>query len=637
MKHCAAFAFLLLLPASAPAQGPELRGVWMTPRSGSGFWSKQEIARAMDSVADNNFNLVYFNAWSRGWPLWRSEVFFQETGYATDPTAGERDILQEAIAEAHRRGIELEAWMEYGFVAWWSGNNLTGYPKGPLLAAHPSWHARDKAGNDAFPSGHVGSFYWMSHNHPEVQAFLIRLHGELAERYDVDGIELDRIRYPQLDCGYDSVSVAIYTAEKGVPPPTIVTDPGWMRWRADRINAFHRAAYDSLKRSNPHVVVSNAPSHYTSGSGYPAYESFLQDWLQWVNTGSVDNVQIQMYVQPNLLAQYIPSALSGVDPARRDRAYAGIAVVTSSYTLTPAENASLVTTVRDAGMQGNSYWYYNDLQEQGYFLPLRSQVYQSPVDVPGRSSHWRELRAILDDTSAVRSEGWTVYTLPPTSPINAWAKTFATSDATAGRQMEYRFTVPASGFYEVYVHIPDGLLNLTSRAPVDLIGSGGTAQTVLVDQTRQTYKLWHKLGDLDLAAGNNVPVVRVRSDSIGAGKFVVADAVMIILNRRLSPDAVAGLEERRGELIPSRSRLLSGYPNPFNPQTVIAYEVATSSPLRIDVFDSLGRHVTCLVEGVLGAGRHEVLWDARGRASGVYILRLQAGQAADAWRAVLLR
>jgi len=165
LKYILTF-FAILFVSTLFAQQAELRGIWMTPRNGSGFWTKAEIARAMDSVANNNFNVVYFNAWSRGWPLWRSDYFYSHTGYYTDPAAGNRDILQEAIAEAHCRGLEIEAWCEYGFVAWWNGNSLPGYPKGPLLALHPDWIAKKRDGREEFESGHVGVFYWMSHNHP---------------------------------------------------------------------------------------------------------------------------------------------------------------------------------------------------------------------------------------------------------------------------------------------------------------------------------------------------------------------------------------------------------------------------------------------------------------------------------------
>ncbi|MBK7047556.1 MAG: hypothetical protein IPH48_13830 [bacterium] len=52
-------------------------------------------------------------------------------------------------------------------------------------------------------------------------------------------------------------------------------------------------------------------------------------------------------------------------------------------------------------------------------------------------------------------------------------------------------------------------------------------------------------------------------------------------------------------------------PNPFNPATRIAFDLAHSGPVRLEVFDVRGRLVRRLVSSALEAGRHEVLWDGR--------------------------
>lgn len=362
---------------------PELRGVWIVPRTGSQVWSQAEIATAIATAADHNFNTIYFNVWSRGWPLWRSETFYKHTGFYTDPAAGERDLLQEAIIEAKKNGMMIEAWLEYGFIAWWSGNTLSNFPKGPLFARHPEWLAKNSKGSDEFPSGHAGTFYWMNHNHPEVHQFLIGLCQEIASQYETNGIELDRIRYPGLDCGYDEYSVAMYKQEHhGQAPPTDTANAQWKRWRADKLVAFQTAAYDAIKFVNPNLVVSNAPSHYSAGDDYPAYDDYLQDWRAWLNLNKLDVAQIQMYVKPSNLKNYIPSALCGVEEYARHKVFIGIAVKTSSFTLTEAETIELIQTVRNCGLKGNSFWYYNDLLNLGYFPIIREKAYPTKVPVP---------------------------------------------------------------------------------------------------------------------------------------------------------------------------------------------------------------------------------------------------------------
>ena len=67
------------------------------------------------------------------------------------------------------------------------------------------------------------------------------------------------------------------------------------------------------------------------------------------------------------------------------------------------------------------------------------------------------------------------------------------------------------------------------------------------------------------------------------------------------------------------------YPDPFNAATTIAYTLAESMTVQLEVFDSRGRLVATLATGLQEAGRHEQLWSPRDVASGVYICRLLAG------------
>ena len=109
MKRLIIIVALFSLSLSAE----ELRGIWLSRNE---LGTKAQIAAIMDSLAANNFNTVLINCWSRGYPLFPSETFFKHTGMYIDPAYEGRDILAEAIAEGHRRGLSVEAWFEYGLV-----------------------------------------------------------------------------------------------------------------------------------------------------------------------------------------------------------------------------------------------------------------------------------------------------------------------------------------------------------------------------------------------------------------------------------------------------------------------------------------------------------------------------------------
>ena len=77
------------------------------------------------------------------------------------------------------------------------------------------------------------------------------------------------------------------------------------------------------------------------------------------------------------------------------------------------------------------------------------------------------------------------------------------------------------------------------------------------------------------------------------------------------------------------SRLIGAAPNPFNPRTAIAFELARPGRVELQILDVAGRRVRSLTSQDFAAGRYEVVWngeddDGRGVATGVYFVRMDA-------------
>ncbi len=94
-------------------------------------------------------------------------------------------------------------------------------------------------------------------------------------------------------------------------------------------------------------------------------------------------------------------------------------------------------------------------------------------------------------------------------------------------------------------------------------------------------------------------------------------------------------------VLPTSFTLGPNYPNPFNPSTIIPYQLATSSAVRLEVFNLLGQHLATLVDEERAAGFHTATWhatDAAGRSvgAGVYIYRLIGGGQTMSRRMVLV-
>lgn len=74
--------------------------------------------------------------------------------------------------------------------------------------------------------------------------------------------------------------------------------------------------------------------------------------------------------------------------------------------------------------------------------------------------------------------------------------------------------------------------------------------------------------------------------------------------------------------------ILGNYPNPFNPSTLIRFQTTGAhggTPVRMLVYDVMGREVAVLVDGVMAPGEHSVVFDATGLTSGVYLVRMTDG------------
>ncbi|MEN8005734.1 MAG: FlgD immunoglobulin-like domain containing protein [Candidatus Krumholzibacteriota bacterium] len=94
---------------------------------------------------------------------------------------------------------------------------------------------------------------------------------------------------------------------------------------------------------------------------------------------------------------------------------------------------------------------------------------------------------------------------------------------------------------------------------------------------------------------------------------------------------------------PLHSALFPNHPNPFNPSTVIRFDLAKDVPVRLTVFDIAGRTVRTLIDGrKMTAGRHEEQWDGRSNAgrpapAGIYLYRFEAGDHTETRRMSLVK
>lgn len=118
------------------------------------------------------------------------------------------------------------------------------------------------------------------------------------------------------------------------------------------------------------------------------------------------------------------------------------------------------------------------------------------------------------------------------------------------------------------------------------------------------------------------PTYRYSQD--GGGLTPWASGQMLFMDVAATRFPEAATQPPPGYQLPFRIALGNNYPNPFNPQTVIPYEIDTQTRVRLTVYDVTGRRVALLVDAEQSAGRHEAVFSGAGLASGVYLVRLSA-------------
>ena len=98
---------------------------------------------------------------------------------------------------------------------------------------------------------------------------------------------------------------------------------------------------------------------------------------------------------------------------------------------------------------------------------------------------------------------------------------------------------------------------------------------------------------------------------------------------------MAGIADGLGA--PTTYALYQNFPNPFNPTTVVSFQLPVTGNVRLVVCDLLGREVAVLVNERKEPGRYEVRFDAGGLSSGVVLYRITAGDFVQTYRMLLLR
>ena len=184
-----------------------------------------------------------------------------------------------------------------------------------------------------------------------------------------------------------------------------------------------------------------------------------------------------------------------------------------------------------------------------------------------------------------------------------------------GQYAAFTTRVVLAGAYDVEQIVPSSV-NATDHALYTIASDGSVIDSVYLNQTVGGGQ-WVKIGQYDFRPNTLVEVRVINAGGYTSGVVIRADAVRLTLNLTTSVQSSD---------FPKRFALEPNYPNPFNPETAVSYQLSAVSFVRLTVYDLLGREVAVLVNETLPAGVYKATWDASRFPSGVYLCRMQAGE-----------
>ena len=89
--------------------------------------------------------------------------------------------------------------------------------------------------------------------------------------------------------------------------------------------------------------------------------------------------------------------------------------------------------------------------------------------------------------------------------------------------------------------------------------------------------------------------------------------------------------------VPTELSLSSAYPNPFNPTTTLSFALPIESEVSLSIYNLQGRLVSTLISGNMNAGYHSVIWNADNHPSGMYFVKMVAGEYISTQKLMLVK
>lgn len=364
----------------AEARADEVRGLWVL-RSTLG--STRGIQQMVETAKRTGFNTLLVQVRGRGDAYYDGRIDPRAAELEDEPAAF--DPLALTLTAAHAAGLKVHAWVNIDLV---SSATLLPRARTHVIARHPEWlmvprtlaNTLRHVPSDA-PS-YVGQIarsvraqsdsvegLYLSPVTAASREYTASVINDIVSRYDIDGLHLDYLRYPndQFDYGPSTLAAFRLDAMPNVTAAqrekldraaitTVTAWPDalpaeWAQFRRDRITQLATMLRATALAARPGITISAA----VAPNADEARAGRLQDWRLWARTGIVDALAPMIYTADP--AEFSTAVTRMKNDAGNAAVWAGI----GAYKLTPARTTENLRVVRKASIAGVLVYSYDSL------------------------------------------------------------------------------------------------------------------------------------------------------------------------------------------------------------------------------------------------------------------------------------
>jgi len=333
----------------------ETRAVWVStnykldwpPQTFDENAQKEALINIFSNIESKNLNTIYFQVRSNGTVLFNSslELF---SPYITGEVGkfGSYDPLKFAIEEAHKRGIEIHAVVNTMRI--YTGTEVS-IKNNPLHISkiHPEW-VYSKADDNSI---------WLNPGIPAVRDYLVELIDEIVQNYDVDGIQLDFIRYPQKPINDNS------------PLNDVGKDENTSNWRRNNITKFITQLNQKIKTTKPNIKLGVTPigiyKSLPNARGMEGFSEVFQDSREWLKLGIIDYAAPQIYWDSKNNPKFDILVKDWIDNSFGKNIIIGIAAYKPEVY---NEIERQINTTRNLKTAGMAFFRYKNIENKRFYL-----------------------------------------------------------------------------------------------------------------------------------------------------------------------------------------------------------------------------------------------------------------------------